>query len=95
VVRLDAPSKITNLNDIAVFDQYVLGLDISMNETLLMQIVNSGTNLDKEVKCCIFTQELFFSNEIEQISFRGILKSKVNGGFVLKTCVETTNVLMI
>ncbi len=36
VVRLDAPPEITNLDDVTILDQYVLGLDVSVDETLLM-----------------------------------------------------------
>jgi hypothetical protein len=41
VVRLNAPTKIANLDYVSVFYQYVLRFDISMNQALFVQIVNT------------------------------------------------------
>ena len=61
VVRLDAPSKIAYLDDVTILYEDILWFDISMNETLLVHVVNARTNLNEKVKCRIFTQKLFFS----------------------------------
>jgi len=55
VIRLHTPTKITNFDDVAIFDQYVLWLDISMNKPLLMQVVNTRADLNEKVKCRILT----------------------------------------
>jgi hypothetical protein len=95
MVWLDAPTEITNFNDVAIFNQNVLWFDISMDQTLFMKIIDSGTNLNEKVKCSIFAQKLFFSDQIEQITFWCILKSKVNCCFVFKRSVKSTNILVI
>ena len=55
VIGLHAPTKVTNLDNVAVFDQYVLWLDISMYKSLLMEVVNTRANLNEKVKCRILT----------------------------------------
>ena len=87
MIRLNAPSKITNLDDVAIFDQNVLWFDISMDQTLFVQVVYSGTDLNEEVKGCILTQVFFFPNEVKQVTFGGVLKCQINSRFVFKTCV--------
>ena len=95
VIRLNTPPKITNLDDIALFDQNIFWFNISMNNSLYIQIVYTRTDLNEKVECCVFAQILFFSNKIEKITFRGILQSKVNCGLVLERGVESTNILVI
>ena len=41
VVALDAPSKVAYLDDVALFDQNVLWLDVSVDQSLLVHIVNA------------------------------------------------------
>tara|TARA_B110000285_G_C15025275_1_gene563826 strand:+ start:48 stop:287 length:240 start_codon:yes stop_codon:yes gene_type:complete len=55
MVGLDTPTKITNFNDVSIFDQDVLRFDISVDQSLFMEIIDSGTNLNEKVKCGIFT----------------------------------------
>jgi hypothetical protein len=95
MVWLNAPSKITNLDDIPFFDQNVLWFDISMNETLLVKIVNSRTDLNEKVKCSVFAQKLFLSDQVEQVTFWRIFQSKIDCGFVFERSVQTTNVLVV
>jgi membrane-associated HD superfamily phosphohydrolase len=54
VIGLDTPTKITYFYYISFFYQNVLRLDVSVYQTLLMQIVYAGTNLDEKVKCGVF-----------------------------------------
>jgi len=75
MVNLHTPSKITNFDDVAIFDQNIFRFDISMNETLFVQIVNPRADLDEEVERCIFAQELLFPDKVKQITFGGILQS--------------------
>lgn len=65
VIRLNAPSEITYLNDIAFFNKNILRLDISVNQPLLMHIVDTRAYLDEEVESCVLAEVLFFPNEIE------------------------------
>lgn len=53
MVGLYAPAKVADLNNIALFDQNVLWLDVSMYETLLMQIVDARADLNEEVECSV------------------------------------------
>lgn len=62
MVALNAPAKVTYLNDVAIFDQYVLRFDISVNEALFVHKIDARTDLYEKVKSCIFTQVFFFSD---------------------------------
>ena len=95
MIRLDAPSKVTDLDDVAVFDEDVFGLDISVNKPLLVQIIDSGTNLDEEIEGCILAQELLLTDEVEQIALGSIFECQVNGCFILEARVEPADVLVI
>jgi hypothetical protein len=75
MVRLDAPAEIAYLDDISIFDQYIFRLDISVDETLLMHIVYTTTNLDEEVKSRILCKELLLPNQVKQIALACVLKS--------------------
>ena len=66
-----------------------------MNETLLVKIVNSRTDLNEKVKCSVFAQKLFLSDQVEQVTFGRILQSKIDCGFVFERSVKSTNVLVI
>lgn len=61
MVRLDTPTEITDLNDVAFFDQDIFRLDVSMNQALLVQVVDTGANLNEEIECGILTEVLLFS----------------------------------
>ena len=65
MVRLNAPSKITNLDDVSIFNQNVLWFDISMNQSLFVHVVDTTTDLNKEVEGCILCQKLFLSDQIK------------------------------
>lgn len=75
MVRLYTPPKIANLDDVSILDQYVLRLDISMDETLFVHIVDSTADLNEKVEGSIFAQKLFFPYQIKQVSFTGIFQS--------------------
>ena len=95
MIRLDAPAEVTDFDDIAFFNENVFGLNISMNKSLLVQIVDSGTNLYEEIKRRILAQKLLFTDEVKQIAFRSIFECQVYGGFIFEACVEPTNVFVI
>jgi hypothetical protein len=95
VVRLHAPSEIADLYYVAIFYQYVFRFDVSMYQTLLMQVIYARAYLNEKVKSSILGQEPLLSNQVEQISFRGIFKGQINCGFVLETGIKPTNVLMV
>jgi len=65
VIRLYAPTKITNFDDVAFLDENVFWFDISVNQPLFVHEVDAGTDLDEEVKCCVFAQELLFADQVE------------------------------
>ena len=95
MIGLYAPTEIADLDDIALLDQNVLRFNISMNQSLLMQIVNARANLNEEVEGCVLAQILFFTNEIKQVALGGVLECQVNGRFVFETRVEATNIFVI
>jgi hypothetical protein len=69
MIGLDAPTEIADLNNITLLDQNILRFDVSMNKSLLMQIVNARANLNEEVESRVLAQIFLFTNEIKQISF--------------------------
>jgi len=95
VISLHTPTKITNFDDVALLYKDILRLDVSMNETLLMKVVDARAYLYEEVERCIFAQKLLPSDEIKQVSFVGIFKSKIYGVLVLETCIQSTYVLVV
>ena len=54
MVGLNAPSKITDLNNVSIFYQDVFRLDVPVNETLLVHVIDAGTDLDEKVKSSVF-----------------------------------------
>ena len=66
-----------------------------MNQSLLMHVVNARANLNEEVKSRVLWEILFFPNQIKQISFACVLKSKIDSLFVFKACVKTTDVFVV
>ena len=95
MIRLDAPAEVTDFDDIAILNENVFGFDISMNKSLLMQIIDSGTNLYEEIKRRILAQKLLFTDEVKQITFRSIFERQIYRCFVFKACVEPTDVLVV
>lgn len=66
-----------------------------MYQPLLVHVVDAGAHLDEEVEGCVLAQILLLPDKIEKVSFACILQCEINGLFVLETCVQTTNVLVI
>lgn len=62
VVRLHAPTEITDFDDVAFFYENVLWLDISVDQTLFVHVVDTWAYLNEKVEGSIFTQILLFSN---------------------------------
>ena len=65
MVWLDAPTEITDFDYISIFDKDVFRFDVTMNQSLFMQIINTWANLYEKVKSSILTQKLFFPNQIK------------------------------
>lgn len=95
VVELDTPAEIANLDDVAVLNQYVLRLDVAMDQSLLVQIVDTAANLDEEVEGRVLREELGLADEVEQITFARILQREVDGGLVTEARVEPADVLVV
>ena len=55
MITLNTPSKIANFNDVSILDQNVFRLDVSVDETLFVHVVDAGADLDEEVEGCILT----------------------------------------
>ena len=78
--QLKCPSEITNLDNVAILalkDQQILWLQISMYKPVLVHVVEAHNSLDKEVGCLLFTEAFHFSNPIKQVTLGRILKYEV------------------
>ena len=49
-VGLYTPSKVTYFDNIALLYQYILRFDISVNQSLLVHVVDAGAHLNEEVE---------------------------------------------
>ena len=61
-LTLTRPTKVTYLQDVVFVHEQILGLQIAMNKTVLVEEVDAGHGLDKEIKCRIFGEALVLSN---------------------------------
>lgn len=95
MVWLNTPSEVANLDDVTLLYQNVLRLDVSVDKPLLVHVVNARTHLNEEVEGSILAQELLLSDQVEQVALAGILQGQVNRIFVLKTGIQTADVLVI
>ena len=95
VITLYAPSKVTNFDDVSFFYKDVFRLNISMNKTLFVHIINTRAYLDEKVESCILTQILLSSDQVKQVAFARILKGQVDGVSIFKRGVESADVLVI
>ena len=95
VVQLDAPPEVADLDYVAVLDEDVLWFDVSMNQTLLVQVVDAATDLDEEVESRVLRKELLPSDEIEQVSLGGVFQSQVNGLVVVKARIQSGDVFVV
>lgn len=95
VVSLYAPPKITNLNDISIFDKDIFRLDIPMDESLLVKIIDTRTNLNEEIECSVLAQKLLLPYEIEQIAFGSIFKGQIYCRLIFETGVQSTYIFVI
>ena len=60
-----------------------------------MQIVDTRTNLDEEIECRILAQKLLLTNKVKQVTFGSIFECQIYGGFILKTGIKPTDILVI
>ena len=95
VVCLNAPSKITNFDYIALLDQNIFRFYVPVDETLFVHEVNTRADLNKKIKGCIFSKVLFLSDEIEEIALACILQGEVDCTLILEACVQSANVFVI
>ena len=65
VIRLNTPAEIADFDNVAFFDKDIFRFNISMNQTLFMHVINSRTDLDEKVECCILTQIFLFSYQVK------------------------------
>ena len=68
VVQLYTPAKITDLYNVSVLYEDVLWLDVSMNQALLVQVVDTAAHLYKEIECRVLREELLLPDQVEQVS---------------------------
>ena len=68
-VGLHAPAEITNLDDVALLNEYVLRFDVSVNEALFVQVIYTRANLNEKVEGCVLAQVLFFADQVKKVSF--------------------------
>ena len=98
-IRLDltltGPSEIANFEHVILVDEQVLRLQISMNETILMQEVNASDRLYKEVKGCLFGEAALFFDEDEEVTLGDILHDQVNVLAVFQVCIHAHNIHML
>ena len=95
MIWLYTPAEVADFDDVSFFDKNVFWFDVPMNQALLVHKVNAWADLDEEVECSVFAQELFLSNEVEQVAFARVLESKHDCVTVFEWGVETTDVLMV
>ena len=74
-ISLDTPTKVADFDDISLLDENILWLDVSVDEPLLVHVVDATADLDEEVESNILLQKLLFTNQVEQIAFVSILES--------------------
>ena len=95
VVKLDAPAEVANLDDIAIFDEDVLRFNVTMDQTLLMQVIDTAAYLDEKVEGRVFREELSLANQIEQVALTRVLQCEVDRVGVAEARVEPADVLVV
>ena len=94
-VRLYAPSKVANFNDIALFNEDVFRFDVPVNKSLLVHVINAGADLNEEVEGRVLAQVLLFANQVEQVAFACVLQRQEYRVFVLERSVQSTYVFVV
>ena len=83
------PSKISQLEVIFFTDQYILRLDIPMNDIQFMDVLNCHDHLRDIFRCDGLLESLCLGlhQSFVEFSFFGVLQYEVNGKLVLKMVV--------
>jgi len=64
-LQAHAPAEVADLEQVALAYDHVLGFDVSVNESVLLEEVHPAACLDKEVKGFVFVQRSFASYQTE------------------------------
>ena len=95
----NAPAKIANFENVVSTYEEIFWLQISMDEAIFMQEIKSGDSLDPEVEGFIFSKlRLVITYNMEQIAAQcviNVLKDQIDVLFILETCVEAHNMLVL
>ena len=66
-----------------------------MDQTLLVQVIDTAAYLDEEVEGSILGEELGLADQVEQVTLAGILQSEVDRGRVAETRIEPADVFVV
>ena len=75
-----------------VINEQVLRLQISVDETVLVQEIDTGDCLDEEPKSAVFVETLALWNLQKQVAFRDVLHDEVVVLSVLEVSVESDHI---
>jgi len=84
VIRLHAPTKVADLDNIPLLDQNILWLDIPMYQPLLVEVINTRTHLDEEIEGGVLREVPLVPDQVEQVASARILESEVDCILVLE-----------
>lgn len=60
-----------------------------------MHVVDTRAYLNEEIEGCVFREVLFFPNQIKQVAFAGVFKSKIDRLFIFKAGIQAADVFMV
>ena len=92
---VDRPAEVANLNYMVVVDEQVLRLQISMNETVLVQEIDACDCLNEEPKSAVFIETLALRDLQKQVALWYVLHDEVVVLAVLEVSVEPDHVHML
>lgn len=92
---VDGPAEVANLNYMIVIDEQVLRLQISMNETVLVQEIDTNYCLNEEPKSAVFIETLALRDLQKQVALWDVLHDKVVVLAVLEVRVEPDHIHML
>lgn len=68
-----AEPKINQLQIVLVVEQQILGLEISVNDAQLVQVLDRALDLLEELACLLLGQLLLLDDVVEELAPRNIL----------------------
>ena len=92
---LHTPAEVADFDDVALLDEDILRLDVTMDKTLFVHVVDAGADLDEEVESHVLVEMLLLANQKEEIALACKLKSEVDGLLVFERGVETAQVFVV